>query len=215
MDGISRAGATCLLAGMGVGLAAVLVQTTLSDSAGDQAAALLGHRGRMETGLVLSLVASVLVIAGVVWLARWTYDAAPRMALTGGVFGVFGFLAVVFQDALSSASAAAVRGLDIGQATSVIDRIDSGALAAAGPVTIFGDIGLVLFGLAAVRLGVARWVAAVIIVGAIAQYAGFGAGSRALTAVGFAVLLLGFAAVVRSALGAPSARPETVAAQPA
>lgn len=215
MDGMSRAGAGCLLVGTGIGLVSVLVQTTLSDSAGDQAVALLGHRGRMETGLVLNIAATVLVIAGVVWFTRLTHRVAPRLALVAGILGVFGYLAVLFDDALSAASAAAVRGLDVGQATSVVDRIGSGALVAPGPLTIFGDIGLGLLGLAAVRLGVAWWAAAAIDVGALAQFAGFGAGSRALAAVGFAVLLFGLAMVVRTALGAPSVRREAVAAQPA
>ncbi|MGH3744562.1 MAG: hypothetical protein ACRDTP_06870 [Mycobacteriales bacterium] len=169
----------------------------------------------METGLALSVVAAVLVVAGVVWLTRLTYNAAPRLALIGGIFGVFGYLAVLFDDALSSASVAAVRGLDTGQATSVVDRIGSGALAAVGPVTIFGDIGIALLGVAALRLGVPRWGAAVIAAGALAQYVGFGAGSRALAAAGFAILLVGLAMVVRTAIGGTLAARDSVVAQPA
>ena len=167
------AGAVALLAAPIIVIVATLAQPTLSDDAASQVAALTDHRGAMITGMALSSIAVVLLIAGIIWFALALAPRAPRLAMAGGVLGVFGLLVVLFENGVAAAFPAIVGGLDRIQATSVLDRIHSGAaITALGPLSIIGDIGLALLGLAAVKAGAPRWAGAAIAVGALA------AGSR-------------------------------------
>lgn len=211
MSVMSRAGAGCLIAAAALGLASVLVSSTLSEKEGDQAAALTAHRGSMELGLALGALAACLLIGGVVWLAYVVRAEAPRLAITGGVLGVFGLLPVLFGHGVSAAGMALVQGMDATQATGALQRIGGGAIEAVDPVSLLGDLGLVLLGIAVVRIGVPRWAAAAIVLGAVGEGAGFGAGLRPAAAVGFALLLVGFAVVMRTVRVGVRTAPRTVA----
>ena len=162
------AGAVALLAAPIIVIAGTLAQPTLSDDAAMQVAALTAHRGAMITSMTLSLIAIVLLIAGIIWLALALAPRAPRLAMAGGVLGVFGSLAVLSENSIAAAFPAIVSGLDRIQATFVLDRIHSGAITALGPLSIIGDIGLALLGIAAVKAEAPRWAGAAIAVGALA-----------------------------------------------
>jgi hypothetical protein len=199
------AGAVALLAAPIVVIAGTLAQPTLSDDAASQVAALTGHRGAMITSMALSSIAVVLLIAGIIWLALALTPRTPRLAMAGGVLGVFGLLVVLFENSVAAAGPAIVTSLDRIQATLVLDRIHSGAISALGPLSITGDIGLALLGIAAVKAGAPRWAGAAIIGGALAEGAGFATGSKALVIISFALLFAGFVQAVRTL--STSARP--------
>ena len=164
------AGSLALLAAPIIVIVATLAQPTLSDDAASQVAALTDHRGAMITGMALSSIAVVLLIAGIIWLALALAPRAPRLAMAGGVLGVSGLLVILFENGAAAAFPAIVGGLDRIQATSVLDRIHSGAaITALGPLSIIGDIGLALLGLAAVKAGAPRWAGAAIVIGALAE----------------------------------------------
>ena len=166
----TTAGAVALLAAPIIVIVATLAQPTLSDDAASQVAALADHRGAMITGMALSSIAVVLLIAGIIWFALALAPRAPRLAMAGGVLGVFGLLVVLFENGVAAAIPAIVGGLDRIQATFVLDRIHSGAaITALGPLSITGDIGLALLGLAAVKAGAPRWAGAAIAIGALAE----------------------------------------------
>jgi hypothetical protein len=200
------AGAAALLAAPIIVIAGTLAQPTLSDDAASQVAALTGHRGAMITGMALSSIAVVLLIAGIIWLALALAPRAPRLAMAGGVLGVFGLLVVLFENGVAAAFPAIVGGLDRIQAAFVLDRIHSGAITALGPLSIIGDIGLALLGLAAVKAGAPRWAGAAIAVGALAEGAGFATGTKALVIIAFAVLFLGLLQAVRTIFASPAPR---------
>jgi hypothetical protein len=200
------AGAVALLAAPIIVIAGTLAQPTLSDDAASQVAALTDHRGAMITSTALSTIAVVLLIGGLIWFALALAPRAPRLAMAGGVLGVFGSLVVLFENSVAAAFPAIVGGLDQIQATSVLDRIHSGAIAALGPLSIIGAIGLALLGLAAVRAGAPRWAGAAIAVGALAEGAGFAAGTKALVIIAFAVLFLGLLQAVRTLAASPAPR---------
>jgi hypothetical protein len=198
------AGAVALLAAPIIVIAGTLAQPTLSDDAAMQVAALTAHRGAMITSMTLSLIAIVLLIAGIIWLALALAPRAPRLAMAGGVLGVFGSLAVLSENSIAAAFPAIVSGLDRIQATFVLDRIHSGAITALGPLSIIGDIGLALLGIAAVKAEAPRWAGAAIAVGALAGGAGFATGTRALVIIAFAVLFLGLLPAVRTLVTSPA-----------
>jgi hypothetical protein len=200
------AGAVALLAAPIIVIAGTLAQPTLSDDAASQVAALTDHRGAMITSTALSTIAVVLLIGGLIWFALALASRAPRLAMAGGVLGVFGSLVVLFENSVAAAFPAIVGGLDQIQATSVLDRIHSGAITALGPLSIIGAIGLALLGLAAVRAGAPRWAGAAIAVGALAEGAGFAAGTKALVIIAFAVLFLGLLQAVRTLAASPAPR---------
>jgi len=200
------AGAVALLAAPIIVIAGTLAQPTLSDDAASQIAALTDHRGATITSTALSTIAVVLLIGGLIWFALALAPRAPRLAMAGGVLGVFGSLVVLFENSVAAAFPAIVGGLDQIQATSVLDRIHSGAITALGPLSIIGAIGLALLGLAAVRAGAPRWAGAAIAVGALAEGAGFAAGTKALVIIAFAVLFLGLLQAVRTLAASPAPR---------
>ena len=200
------AGAVALLAAPIIVIAGTLAQPTLSDDAASQVAALTDHRGAMITSMALSSIAVVLLIAGIIWFALALAPRAPRLAMAGGVLGVFGSLVVLFENSVAAAFPAIVGGLDQIQATSVLDRIHSGAITALGPLSIIGAIGLALLGLAAVKAGAPRWAGAAIAVGALAEGAGFATGTKALVIIAFAVLFLGLLQAVRTLVASPAPR---------
>jgi hypothetical protein len=149
------------------------------------------------------LIAVVLLIAGVIWLALALAPRAPRLALAGGVLGVFGLLTVLFENSVAAAGPAIAGALDRTQATFVLDRIHSGAISALEPLALTGDIGLALLGLAAVKAGAPRWAGAAIIAGALAEGAGFATGTKTLVIIAFAVLFLGLLQTVRTLTTSP------------
>jgi len=203
----TNAGSLALLAAPIIVIAGTLVQPTLSDDAASQVAALTDHRGAMITGMALSTIAVVLLIAGIIWLALVLAPRAPRLAMAGGILGVSGLLAVLSENSVAAAFPAIVGGLDRTQAAFVLDRIHSGAaITALGPLSIIGDIGLALLGLAAVRAGAPRWAGAAIAIGALAEGAGFATGTKALVIIAFAVLFLGLLQAVRTRAASPAPR---------
>jgi hypothetical protein len=209
------AGAVALLAAPIVVIASALVQPTLSDDAASQVAALTSHRAAMITAMALNSVAVALLIGGVIWLALALAPRAPRLAMAGGVLGVFGLLAVLFENGVAAAGPAIVGALDPIQATAVLDRIHSGALSALGPLAVTGDIGLALLGIAAVKAGAPRWAGAAIVAGALAEGAGFATGTKALVITAFAVLFVGLLQAVRTLAASPAPRPVAAAAKAA
>jgi hypothetical protein len=178
---------------------ATLAQPTLSGDAAKQVAALTEHRGAMITGMALGLIAVVLLIAGIIWLALTLAPSAPRLAMIGGVLGVFGLLVVLFENSVAAASPAIVGGLDRIQATFVLNRIHSAAaISAIEPLALAGDIGIALLGIAVVKAGAPRWAAAAIAIGALGEGAGFATGTKALVIISFALLFAGLLQAVRT-----------------
>jgi hypothetical protein len=178
---------------------ATLAQPTLSGDAAEQVAALTEHRGAMITGMALGLIAVVLLIAGIIWLALTLAPSAPRLAMIGGVLGVFGLLVVLFENSVAAASPAIVGGLDRIQATFVLNRIHSAAaISAIEPLALAGDIGIALLGIAVVKAGAPRWAAAAIAIGALGEGAGFATGTKALVIISFALLFAGLLQAVRT-----------------
>jgi hypothetical protein len=207
------AGSLALLAAPIIVIVATLAQPTLSDDAARQVAALTDHRGAMITGMALNSIAVVLLIAGIIWFALALAPRAPRLALAGGVLSVFGLLVVLFENGVATASPAIVGGLDRIEAAFVLDRIHAGAITALGPLSIIGDIGLALLGLAAVKAGAPRWAGAAIAVGALAEGVGFATGTKALVIIAFAVLFLGLLQAVRTIVASPAPRLAAAAAK--
>ena len=206
------AGALALLAAPIVVIVSVLVQNTLSGDSARQVAALTAHHGPMVVGLALNLVALVLLIAGIIWLALAVAPSAPRLALAGGVLGVFGALVVLFENSIDAAAPGIVAALGPAHAAAVLDHVHAGAISALEPVSLAGDIGIALLGIAAVKAGAPRWAGAAIVIGALGQGAGFATGTKAVVIISFALMFAGLAKVVRTLATSSASR---VADQPA
>ena len=203
-----RAGAVALLAAPIVVIIATLVQPTLSGDAATQVTELTDHRAAMIAALTLSTIGVVLLIGGVVWLALALAPRVPRLAVAGGVLGVFGALLVLFLNSIGAAAPAIVSTLDRTQAATVLDHIHSSAvLAALEPLQLVGDIGIALLGIAVVKAGVARWAGAAIAVGAIGEGAGFATSSKAVVTISFALLFAGLLQAVRTLATSPTSVP--------
>jgi hypothetical protein len=215
MSARTIAGAVALLAAPVIVIAGTLTQPTLSGDAATQVAALTDHRGAMITGMALSLIAVALLIAGIIWLALALAPRAPRLALTGGVLGVFGLLVVLFENSVAAAGPGIVGALDRAQAAAVLNHVHSGAISALEPLSVVGDVGLVLLGIAAVTAGAPRWAGAAIVAGALAEGAGFATGTRAVVIIAFAVLFLGLLPAVRTLAASPRPRLAAAAAKAA
>jgi hypothetical protein len=192
------AGAVALLAAPIVVIVSVLIQTTLSGDPVKQAAALTSHHGPMIAGMALGMIALVLLIAGLIWLALALAPHAPRLALAGGVLSVFGLLVVLFQNSVDTAAPAIAGTLGPAQAAAVLDHIHSGAISALEPLSLVGDIGIALLGIAAVKAGAPRWAGAAIVIGALGEGAGFATGTKALVIISFVFLFVGLLQVVRT-----------------
>lgn len=197
MNRPSPAGAALLVAGPATALVAAAVAPTMSDDAGDQVAALIGHRGAVIAGLSLEVLAISLMIGGIAWLAHVLHERGSRLAVAGGVIGIAGSLVVLFQDGLSASGPALTRVLGPGPATAALQGIHSGLLKSLEPLALLGDLGLALLALAATRSGASRWMAAAVAVGSFAEGAGFGSGTRGLVLAGLALLLVGLGDLVR------------------
>jgi hypothetical protein len=206
------AGAVSLLAAPIVVIIAALIYPTLSDDAAKQVAALTDHRTAMIAGMALSIIAIVLLIAGAIWFALALAPRAPRLAMAGGVLAVFGSLVVLFENSVGAAAPAIVAVLDPAQATAVLYHLHSGAVSALEPVSILGDIGIALLGIAAARAGAPRWAAAAIAIGALGEGAGFATGTKALVIISFALMFAGLLPVVRMLV---THRAPRLAAEPA
>lgn len=209
------AGAAALLAAPILVIAGTLAQPTLSGDAATQVAALTVHRGPMIAGMTLRTTGLILLIAGTVWLALTIAPRAPRLAMAGGVLGVLGSLVVLFESGVAAAAPAIVDTLDRAQATAVLDRINTGAISALDPLSILGDIGIALLGIAAARAGAPRWAAVAIVIGALGEGAGFATGTKALVIISFALLFAGLLQAVRTLLTRAVPRPAVEAAQAA
>jgi hypothetical protein len=192
------AGAAALLAAPIVVIAGTLAQPTLSDDAATQVTALTLHRGPMIAGMTLRTIGLILLIAGTVWLALTLAPRTPRLALAGGVLGVLGSLVVLFENGVGAATPVIVDTLDRAQATAVLDHINSGAVSALDSLSILGDIGVALLGIAVARAGAPRWAAAAIVIGALGEGAGFATGTKALVIISFALLFAGLLQAVRT-----------------
>lgn len=192
MSNASRAGAAALISAPIVVIAGALVTTTLSDDAADQVAAFADHHGSMVTGAVLQGISIVLLIAGAAWLASAVFPHARALGLAGGTLAVLGSLPVVYDDGVHAAI-----GSVAANEQAVHQILSSAAVTAVEPISLLGDIGLALLGIAAAKAGAPRWTAGAIIVGAFAEGAGFATGTKPLVAVAFALLLAAFVAVVR------------------
>jgi hypothetical protein len=206
------AGATALLAAPIVVIAGTLAQPTLSDDAATQVAALTVHRGPMIAGMTLRTIGLILLIAGTVWLALTLAPRAPRLAMAGGVLGVLGSLVVLFESGAGAAAPAIVDTLDRAQATAVLDHINSGPISALDPLSILGDIGIALLGIAVARAGAPRWAAAAIVIGALGEGAGFATGTKALVIISFALLFIGLLQAVRTLVTRAAPQPAAEAA---
>ena len=209
----SIAGAVALLTAPIVVIVSVLAQTTLSGDSATQVAALTRHHGAMVAGMALNLVALVLLIAGISWLALAVAPRTPRLALAGGVLSVFGLLVVLFENSIETVAPAIVGVLDQAQAAAVLDRIHTGAISALEPLSLAGDIGIALLGIAIVKVGAPRWAGAAIAIGALGEGAGFAVGMKALVIVSFALLFAGLVPVVRTLAISARARGATQAVQ--
>ena len=201
------AGAAALLAAPIVVIAGTLAQPTLSDDAAAQVAALTVYRGPMIAGMTLRTFGLILFIAGTVWLALTLAPRAPRLAMAGGLLGVLGSLVVLFESGVGAAAPAIVDTLDRAQATAVLDHINSGPISALDPLSILGDIGIALLGIAVARAGAPRWAAAAIVIGALGEGAGFATGTKALVIAGFAVMFAGLLQAVRCLAAGPGRLP--------
>jgi hypothetical protein len=206
------AGAAALLAAPIVVIAGTLTPPTLSDDPATQVAALTVHRGPMIAGMTLRTTGLILLIAGTVWLALTLAPRAPRLAMAGGVLGVLGSLVVLFENGVGAAAPAIVDTLDRAQATAVLDHINTGAISALDPLSILGDIGVALLGIAAARAGAPRWAAAAIVIGAVGEGAGFATGTKALVIISFALLFAGLLQAVRTLVTRAAPQPAAEAA---
>ena len=206
------AGAAALLAAPIVVIVGTLAQPTLSDDAATQVAALTVHRGPMIAGMTLRTTGLILLIAGTVWLALTLAPRAPRLAMAGGVLGVLGSLVVLFENGVGAAAPAIVDTLDRAQATAVLDHINTGAISALDPLSILGDIGIALLGIAVARAGAPRWAAAAIVIGALGEGAGFATGTKALVIISFALLFAGLLQAVRTLVTRAAPQPAAEAA---
>jgi len=203
------AGAAALLAAPIVVIAGTLAQPTLSDDPATQVAALTVHRGPMIAGMTLRTTGLILLIAGTVWLALTLAPRAPRLAMAGGVLGVLGSLVVLFESGVGAAAPAIVDTLDRAQAIAVLDHINTGAVSALDSLSILGDIGIALLGIAVARAGAPRWAAAAIVIGALGEGAGFATSTKALVIISFALLFAGLLQAVRTLV--TRAAPQTAA----
>ncbi len=111
---------------------------------------------------------------------------------------MFGLLVVLFQNSIDTAAPAIAGTLDQAQAAAVLGHIHSGAISALEPLSLAGDIGIALLGIAAVKAGAPRWAGAAIVIGALGEGAGFATGRKAVVIISFALLFAGFLQVVRT-----------------
>jgi len=203
------AGGACLLLPAPVVIVGTLLLPTLSDDAAKQVSALAAHRGAAIAGLTLTSIALLLQVAGILWLALTAARNSPKLALAGGAFGVAGAFVVMFENGIQASLpsvVSAMGGSSASQATSVVDRIGSSTAAGLDPLSLLGDLGLILLGIAAVRFGAPRAAAVVLTIGAIAEGAGFGSATKALVVCGFALVFLAAAVIVRAAFTRSDAR---------
>lgn len=204
-------GALALLAAPIVVIASVLIQTTLSGDSAEQVTALTSHHAAMTVGMALNIIALALLIAGIIWLALAVAPRSPRLAWAGGVLSLFGLLVVLFENSVDAAAPAIASTLGPAQAAAVLDHIHSGAISALEPLSLAGDIGIALLGIAAVKAGGRRWAGAAIAIGALGEGAGFATGTKALVIISFAFLFVGLLQVVRTFAATSASR---VADQP-
>jgi hypothetical protein len=206
MSRLSTAGAASLVLAAPLVIIGTLVSPTISDEAADQLRALTAHRGAAIVGQALSNVALVLLIAGTIWLALRIAASSPKLAVAGGVLGVLGDLVVLFEGGVHATSAAIVASLDPTNASSALDRIvSSAAVKGLEPLSLLGDIGLLLLGIGAVRIGLPRWAAAALGAGALVEGVGFATTTKAGVVVGFALVLVGAVMAARAAASASDA----------
>jgi hypothetical protein len=198
------AGAIALVVAPVLAIAGIAVSPTMSNESADQVTALTAHHSAVILGLTLQTLAAAVLIAGIAWLALVVRQRSARLALAGGALGIGGLLIVLFQDGVSATAPAIVSGLDHTGATAILDRIHSGALSGLEPLSLLGDIGLAILGIAAVKAGAARWTAPAIAVGALGGGVGFATGSKPLLLIAFTVLLVGLAAACIGLLARPA-----------
>lgn len=210
----SIAGAVSLVAAPVLVIVGTLVLPTVSDEAADQLSAVTHHRSGMIVGQTLSAIALVPLIAGTIWLAAVTWPRSRTLALVGGTLGVLGDLVVMFENGTHATAVSIVGGLDAANAATALDHISSSAMVKGlEPLSLLGDIGLLVLAIGAVRIGLPRWAAAALGIGALLEGAGFGSSTKALVILGFALVFVGAVMAVRAV--ATSAASDAVTTRPA
>jgi len=212
----SIAGAISLVAAAPLVIVGTVVSPTISDEAADQSAALTDHRSAMILGQALSNIALVLLIGGTVWLTLTIAARSPKLAIAGGVLGVFGDLVVLFEGGVRATFASIVGSIDANSASTALDRISSSAaVKGLEPLSLLGDIGLLILGIGAVKIGLDRWAAGALGIGAIVEGVGFATSVKAVVIIGFVLVFVGAVMAVRSAMTAAAAGSETATTPPA
>ncbi len=208
----SRAGATCLILAPVFGVASALVERTVSGKAADQAAAFSSRPALTQLGLTFDIIAGVLLIAGVVWLAWLTHPRSPRLALIGGVLGVLGMIAVIMDATFEMAGSLMTSALSAPEATALLSHVDSGGAFAVKPLSELADLGVILLAVASLKIGVPKWAAIVLAIGVVAEGLGFAVGIRYVVVAGFAISFVGYVVIARTARGVMPAPARTIMA---
>jgi hypothetical protein len=204
MPHTARAGAAALVAAPAIAIASAIIAPTLSDDPAQQLTALTDHHAAAVAALALSTIAIILLIAGMIWFALAINPHSPGLAIAGGTLGVLGALVVLFDNGIAAAAPSVVRGLDPPTGTAALERVHSStAVAGLEPLSLLGDIGLALLGVAVLRAGAPRLTAAIIAGGAIGEGIGFATANRTLVIASFVILLLGLAQAVRTLAAGP------------
>ncbi|HET7385354.1 MAG TPA: hypothetical protein VFJ19_01670 [Nocardioidaceae bacterium] len=205
---LSRAGGACLLGGLTLGAISLIIGHTISSDPATMAAAIADHPTATVVGLAFNLLGAALLVGGLSWWAWTSYGRSPKLATIGGVLGVFGVLAIVFDDAIDMAAAL------MGASSGAIGGITT-ASGIAGPLSVLNDVGMILLAVASLKLGVSRAVMSTAIVGTVLEAAGFATATRYLAFAGLVVLLAGLAGVVRTAWVGAEERTAELAGAPA
>ncbi|HEX7084186.1 MAG TPA: hypothetical protein VF186_08745 [Gaiellaceae bacterium] len=204
---LGRAGAVCLVVAPLLAIVGILVKPTFSDDAGPIVSALTDHHGAFVAGVVLQTIALALLVAGTGWLAVAVSSRSQRLGSWGGVLGVAGLFVIAFTNGMSAAAPAIVSALDPAGAKTAIDAIGSSSgMTTVEPLSLLNVVGVALLAAGLRRTGSGPlWAAIALALGSLVDTIGFAASAEAAAIVGFALLALGAAGVVRGLVGRPAA----------
>ena len=197
------AGACLVLAPLFL-LASALVSPPMKGDEGEQLAVIAQHPDRWYLSSALGLVSSILLVPALLGLVRILRDRAPALGYLGGGLMMLGNVLSV-GDWMSNFVEwqMAVPGANRGEMTALLTRFDESA-GSALPLQLSGFALLVGTTLLAVGLYRARavpaWSAFGLVLGIVANMAGFIAGSVPLLVVSSAVLFIAMAWIGRSVL---------------
>ena len=215
-DTVRRRGCALALAlAPGLTLAGSLVQATPSahDTA-SELASIAAHPGRAELAAALGFFALVLMVPGLLGMARPLWSARPRVALTGLCLGVPGTLALVALMGSAPVTGAMVAaGADRGQMIALTDRYESSALVGTWAIlmVVGFSLGPVVLGVGLWRSGWAWGIPAALVAGLALMIADAG---RWPLAAGYALTWLG-CLLVAVPLWQAGSRPNRATGQPA